>query len=117
MQVVLALQPRKLGKPQPGSWVWREGRKLRLGAVAIKQLLQSVRTQGLGRDYDVNSNGIHRLAMPIYQPGPQLWAVLALAQYLKPNQPAHNQALATALCNAAHRIHRELGITPMNLTG
>lgn len=69
--------------PKGASWVWHEGRRLKIGDRAAHMRIDEVRKAGWARDNDFNEYGFRRFARPVFEDG-RLVGVAAIAQRLTP---------------------------------
>lgn len=87
-------------------WVWNQGERRQLSRNEVCDHVQHVHKQRYAIDLNVNSHGVRRYAVPLFNADEQLAAVLALAQVCSPNDVKPDVNLARAVREAGEHLTR-----------
>ncbi|WP_309380063.1 helix-turn-helix domain-containing protein [Cerasicoccus frondis] len=70
-------------QPLAKSWIWREGRRHKLGQRIVQMRIQEARECGWALDCDFNENGFRRFSRPVLE-GQKLTGILSIVQRQTP---------------------------------
>lgn len=110
VQIIQAFSKVKL--PARGRWVWYQGKQRKLPASEQKKLISQALGKRLGLDASINTHGVYRYAVPLFDPHGKLRAVLVLAQLCTAHSPVPPQdKLINALQKEGAQLQARLNQT------